>query len=52
VMDLGKLAPVATDATFTYASKTDLSSRDFFVITLQSPNQTVPGEHILEGMLR
>lgn len=52
VMDLGKLNPTDKLMTFTYASKADLSEYDFFIVTLQSPNQTVPGEHLLEGMIR
>lgn len=52
IVDLGKLNPKDTLMTWTYASKTDLSEYDFFVVTLQSPNQTAPGEHLLEGMIR
>lgn len=50
IIDLGKLNATAT--VLTYASNTDLAEYDFFVVTLQSPNSTIPGEHILEGVIR
>ncbi len=52
IVDLGKLNVTGTGTSFTYLSKTDLTGYDFFVITLQPPNQTIPGEHLLEGMIR
>lgn len=52
IVDLGKLNLADKLMTLTYASKADLSEYDFFVVTLQSPNQTVPGEHLLEGVIR
>lgn len=52
VVDLGKLIPADKLMVLTYASKTDLSEYDFFVVTLQAPNSTDPGEHILEGTIR
>lgn len=52
IIDLGKITLINPDANLTYATKTNLSEYDFFVVTLQSPNQRVPGEHILEGMFR
>ena len=52
VVNLGVLIPAEQLMVLTYATKTDLRDYDFFVVTLQSPNSTVPGEHLLEGMIR
>lgn len=52
VLNLGTLNVIGNVMTLTYASKVDLSEYDFFVVTLQTPNTTVPGEHLLEGVIR
>lgn len=52
VVNLGTLIPADQLMVLTYATKTDLREYDFFVVTLQPPNSTVPGEHLLEGMIR
>lgn len=52
VVNLGSLIPADQLMILTYATKTDLREYDFFVVTLQPPNSTVPGEHLLEGMIR
>ncbi|MCX6714822.1 MAG: hypothetical protein NTX72_03335 [Candidatus Uhrbacteria bacterium] len=52
VLNLGQVTPADKLMTFTYSSKTDLSEYDFFVVTLQAPSTTTPGEHLLEGMIR
>lgn len=52
VVNLGTLIPGDQLMILTYATKTDLREYDFFVVTLQPPNSSVPGEHILEGMIR
>jgi hypothetical protein len=52
MINLGKLISSESEMKLTYASKTDLSEYDFFVVTLQSPDTTIPGEHLLEGVIR
>ena len=52
VLNLGELNAIGKIMTLTYASKMDLSEYDFFVVTLQTANATVPGEYLLEGVVR
>jgi hypothetical protein len=52
VVNLGTLISADQFTVLTYATKTDLREYDFFVVTLQPPNSTIPGEHLLEGMIR
>jgi len=52
VIDLGAVEVKESMINYTYSSGMDLSEYDFFVITEQSEGSTVPGKHILEGMIR
>ncbi len=53
VLETGTVEKIGEQFANAYLSAEDLSLYDFFVITLQtSVEQTEPGEHILEGMIR
>lgn len=53
VVDVGSVVQDKDQFIITYSSSTDLSTYDFFVLTLEPNDDNVtPAEHILEGMIR